>query len=197
MSAKALIIATAALAATAAAPVLAAEGPPEGDPPLRAAVMFNLVDRDGNGVIDKDEVGAVTTAILAAIDANGDGTLTKEELGDLLGRVHKGGGFGFERGAGLHHGDDDDWHGGYRSWWRMGPDDQSRPMGPPAGDTARGGPGPMMGPGTGAGPGAGMSPGAGPRMPDFASLDSNGDGVISPDEYAAAAPIVPGMGPPR
>ena len=37
-------------------------------------------------------------------------------------------------------------------------------------------------------------PPAGMGQPrDFASLDVNGDGVVSPDEFAAGAPAMPGM----
>ena len=229
MSAKTLIIATAALAASAAVlPAAAAGVPRQADRPLGAAVMFNLIDRNADGAIDKDEAGAVTAAVFAAIDANSDGKLTQDEFRTVVNRMHRNGGHGFDRGFGRggpdferggRDGDGRGWHMG-RGWPRQGEDLRGGMMGDRGGDecdTARGGPsvGPMMGPGDGPmmrpgdgsmmGPGDGpmMQPGVdqdgarGPRMPDFASVDTNGDGVISQDEFAAAAAIFPGMGPPR
>jgi hypothetical protein len=192
MTARTLMIATAALAASAAATV-----PASADPAPRhaaglmgPAVMFNLIDRNGDGIIDKDEAGVVTAAIFAALDTNSDGKLTKDELGNALRRMHMRGGPGFRDGS---RDDGSRWHMGRDGWGRWGHGPGRGMMAEPGEreDTARGGPGPMMGQGTGE---------VGPRgLPtrDFATFDTNGDGVISREEFEAAPPLFRGMGPPR
>ncbi|MEX0851910.1 MAG: EF-hand domain-containing protein, partial [Bauldia sp.] len=88
----------------------------------------------------------------------------------------------------------------------MGPHGDDGPHHQMMGPGASQGRGTMMGPGAGQGPGTMMGPGAGPglgqgpmrlQLHDFATLDANGDGVISREEFAAAAPMGPGTGPGR
>ena len=78
MSAKTLIIATAALAASTAMtlPAFAAGGdgtgpnPPAATQtvPVRAQIMFNLLDTNHDGAIDKDEFAVISTATFDALD---------------------------------------------------------------------------------------------------------------------------------
>ncbi len=184
MSPKTFLIATAALASAAAAqPALAAGGPPNGEPPLRAAIIFNLLDRNGDGTVDKDEASAVTGAIFAALDVDGNDKLTDDELRAV---GHMGPGQRFDRGR---HGDGDGprWHQG------RGAGPGHGMIGPPGDrdDTASRGPGPAMGPG-----GDNERP-LQLRLHDFASIDTDGDGVISQEEFNAVTPPFPGRGPAR
>ena len=85
MSPKTLIIAAVALTASSAAVLHAMAAAPTDAPttpastapmqpaPLRATILFNLLDRNGDGVIDQDELAALTKAVFSAVDANGDG----------------------------------------------------------------------------------------------------------------------------
>lgn len=175
MSPKTIMIATAALAMAAAAqPALAASGPQPGDPPLRAAVMFNLLDSNGDGVVDATEAAAVTTAIFATLDVNGDDKLTSDELQAAVGRMHMGP--GPRQGQRGHDG----------ARWQ--------------GRDGAGGQGPDGRPGHQFGM---MRPDAEGDRPfrlqlhDFASIDSDGDGVISQEEFDAIQPMGPGPGPAR
>ncbi len=186
MSAKTLIIAFAALAATTAmtVPSLAAGGDgtgPNGNPPainqqlpVRATVMFNLLDTNHDGAVDKDEFAAITNATFAALDDNHDGKLTVDELrgnfGPMMGQRGGRGGPDDRGGPGMHQGrwQDRDGRGGGWGQGRM---------------AFNGGPGPQRG-----GPGG---PQGGP--PNFADLDTNHDGVISQDEFQAHMPG-PGRG---
>ncbi len=200
MSAKTLIIATAMLAASTAMtlPALAAGGDgtgpngtgpgPNANPPtatqtvpVRAQIMFNLLDTNHDGSISKDEFAVISTATFDALDQNHDGKLTQDELGSRFGAMlgQRGGRGGPGMGQGRHW-QDRDGRGGPgmgqgRNW-------QDR--------DGRGGPG--MGQGRMAfngGPGNG--PQGGP--PTFADLDTNHDGVISADEFKAGMPV-PGQG---
>jgi len=182
MSVKTLMIATAALAASTAmtlpslaagpdAPGAAGANPPAAAAtmPLPATVLFNLLDTNHDGAVDKDEFTTLSNAVFAALDANNDGKLTQEELHGRIGAMlmQRGG----QVGPGMMHQGGQRWHG-------------------------RGGPGMMGRMGfDGFGPhgqqGAGNGPQGGP--PDFASLDTNGDGVISQDEFTAQPPV-PGPG---
>ena len=191
MSAKTLIIAAAALAASTAmtVPSFAAggdgtgpngtgPGPNANAPvvtktlPLRAQVLFNLLDVNHDGAVDQQEFSSLANAVFNALDKNHDCKLTPDELrGDFAGL-----GMGGRMGAMLQHGGrfgpgaPGNWqgrmgnHGGWGRWDGRGPGMMGR--------TGFNGP---------QGPGAGM-------QPDFASLDTNGDGAITPDEFAAHMP---------
>ena len=183
MSAKTLIIATAALAASTAMtlPAFAAGGDgtgPAGNPPpaatnapARPAIMFNLLDTNKDGAIDKDEYAVLSTTIFESLDTNKDGKLTQDELNSRFGAMF--GGRGGRGGPGWQDRDD-------RGGWG-------------------GGPGMGRGPGRG-GPGMGRMgfngdgpQGPGPRL-SFNDIDTNHDGVISADEFQAHLPA-PGQGP--
>jgi hypothetical protein len=201
MSAKILLVAVAALTASGAATLPASAASEPGKMPLRATVMFNLVDRNGDGSIDKDELDAVRNAIFAAIDANADGKLSKDEV-QAIGQGMRGQGMR-DRGQGRseqrpHFG----WQGGPPRDGRGSMQDGGRP---------RDGRGPMMDggprqPGPRQGmmddrqgpPPAGMmgqtgTPGQGPLAgpQGLASADQDGDGTITRDEFAVG--MLPGM----
>ncbi len=238
MHAKALIIAGAALAAAvattqplSAAPTLKSDGR------MEPSIMFNLLDRNGDGAIDKDEASALTNAIFAALDADHNGTLSEQELQGALnhmrmGRMGNGHGnandqFSFRRGPGGQPGNN--WRGNRMGPEMMEPQMAERPQirrGHPGPNGPQGpgpnmgqGPGPSMGqgpgPSMGQGPGPSMGAGPGPNGPQSASpdagqgsetgltaqrlrvfdyLDTNGDGVISKDEFAAARSPRLGLG---
>jgi hypothetical protein len=187
MSAKTLIIAAAALAASTAmtVPSFAAggdgtgpTGAGPGNPPaatqqlpVRATVMFNLLDTNHDGAVDKDEFAAITNATFAALDDNDDSKLTPDELRSHFGAMmgQRGGrGPGDRGGPGMQQG---------RNWQDR--DDRGGPMGRMA---FNGGPAQW---------GAGYGPQGGP--PSFADLDTNHDGAISQDEFQAHIPA-PGQG---
>jgi EF hand len=205
LSPKMLLIAAAALAASTAAtlPALAAApGQPDQQSqpdqvrpvPLRAQIMFNLIDRNSDGSIDQDEIAALSKAIFSAIDKDSDGKLSKDEFQQI---AEHGPGFGPEmrgpgmrgmRGPGGEGMRGPDGMGGF-FFHRGGPDGRQGQMdgGPGAGPQDR-----MMQQGYDQGA---QPPAAGGPTQDFASLDKNGDGVISPDEFAAGAPAMPGLTP--
>ncbi len=198
MSPKTMIIAAAAIAAASVVALSASAAPPA-DPaappspsapaspmhpaPLRATILFNLLDRNGDGAIDQDELAALTKAIFSAVDANGDGKITAEEFDRALPAL-AGGGQPPRMGQFMHHGQ------GFHRFGMMGPRFH-RP-----GDNRQGllendqGPGPQQQ----LGDNDAQPQIAGPQQ-DFASLDKNGDGVLSPDEFSAAAPAIPGVPP--
>ena len=216
MSAKTLLIATVALATTAltALPSVAAPsqpGPPAqagqasqpgpaGKMPLRATIMFALIDRNGDGSIQKEELDVVRDAIFASLDTNSDGQLSKDELGAIGPMFGPGRGPGPDGHDGMHRHHD---HGGQ---WQGQNDDRRGPphdrqgqMGAPwssarpAGSQRRP-PWPAARPdGSYRGGPNGDRAGKGPQ--NFASLDTNGDGVISKDEFAAKKLPLPGIGP--
>ncbi len=210
MSVKTLMIAGAVLAASAALPAAAAPAQPSPPrEPIGAAVMFNLLDRNGDGVIDKSEADAVAGAIFAAIDTNGDGSVSQQELEAALSRLHHGRGPQFGMGGPeFDRGQRDGWQrdGWRRDGWRHYGWQRGRGMYDMRGMADR----PPMTPGQasnddGAGAptdqmAANQQPG-GQAAPDsfrlriFERLDANGDGVISRDEFAAAGRMFPGMGP--
>lgn len=193
MSPKLLFAAAAAFAASAASlPAHAAPGdaaPQQSRPePLRAQIMFNLIDTNGDGAIDATEAAALQKAIFGALDANKDGKLTPDEFrkvaADFGGRDggprFRGpgmGGPGMGR-PGLHR-------PGFGWQHRGGPDGQRQGALP--GDQQ---PGPQDQLGQND---DGMQPGdaAPPQPRDFASLDKNGDGVVTPDEFAAGGLPMP------
>lgn len=195
MSAKTLIIATAMLAASTALTVPAfaaggdgtgpngngpAMGPgANGNPPVaaqttpvRAQVMFNLLDTNHDGTVDKDEYAAISVATFSALDTNHDGKLTTDEMrggfGAMLGQRGGRGGPGMGPGGKNWQDQDRDGRGGWGQG-RMG--DRHGPMG----RMAFNGRGPQGGP------------------PSFADLDTNHDGTISQDEFSAHQPP-PGQG---
>ena len=185
MSAKTLIIATALFAASTAltVPAFAAGGDgtgpngagANGNPPaatqnlpLRATVLFNLLDTNHDGSVSKDEFAVVSTATFDALDQNHDGKLTQDELSGRFGAM-----LGQRGGPGMGPGDRDG-----RGWGQGRNDD--RP-GPHAGMMGRMGFFNFNGNGPQGGP------------PTFAELDTNHDGVISADEFKANMPV-PGQG---
>jgi len=213
MSPKVLILAAALASSTALVPAFAnqptdaAASPPAanqtapGQPPvpMRDKILFNLLDRNGDGVIDQDELAALTKAVFAAADTNGDGKISADEFdkalpfgggrpGMMMGRfMHHGPGFGgpgFD-GPGFGPRFGMDGHHPQHPRWQQGQNDQGPGAGPGQfGDNQ--GPQPAdLGDDQGAQP----QP-AGPH-PDFASLDKNGDGVITPDEFQGGMPVPP------
>jgi hypothetical protein len=211
MSPKALLLAAALASSTAIVPVLADQTPATGaNPPvagttvpgqpqipLREKILFNLLDKNGDGAIDQDEFNAFAKAVFSALDANGDGKITIEELQKVM--PFAGGRPGWAMGGQfMHHGPGFgprpdrfgmDGHHGPRLDWRQGQNDQG-PAGAPAqfGDNGAqqpaGGPPPaQLGDNDPQGPDGGQ--------PSFASLDKNGDGVLTPDEFQGAAPLPP------
>ncbi len=82
---KALLITTAVLATGAVATTAVAataDGPKR--TPVGAAVMFNMLDANGDGSIDGAELATLTNAIVAAVDEDGDGALSEQELGKVM-----------------------------------------------------------------------------------------------------------------
>ena len=199
MSPKTLLVAAAVLTASAAAavpalsdtatppaatpPAAAAPMTPDHPLPFRAQILFNLVDTNGDGSIDANEFAAFEKAVFGAIDTDHDGKLTVAEFERLAGGM--GGGFGGGPG--------------------MRPAFQGKPMarfmhmrhwGP--GAPGVGGPDGQGGPLHQGMLDDGQQPGVeqGGQPQNFASLDKNGDGVITPDEFSAGAPNLLGGQPP-
>lgn len=143
--------------------------------PLRMEVFFNLLDKNADGKIDADEAATFQKAIFDAVDANHDGTLSKDEFPRFAGMGGKPG----PRDGMRMHDRDDRGPGDFRGW-------PGRP-----GGMMRDGQGPMMGP-DGKGPRFDRDGKDGrPLRPTFESLDTNHDGTLSPDEFAAGAPKPP------
>lgn len=196
MSAKTLIIATTLLAASTAltVPAFAAGGDgtgpngngtgPNGNPPaaaqtvpVRAQVMFKLLDANHDGAVDKDEFAVISTATFEALDTSHDGKLTQDELRGRFGAMigDRGGRGGPAMGPGGQNGPN-------RGGWGQGRNDDRPGPGMMGRMAFNGGPGAR---------GAGNGPQGGP--PDFADLDTNHDGAISQDEFKAGMPV-PGQG---
>ncbi|HVZ14378.1 MAG TPA: EF-hand domain-containing protein [Bauldia sp.] len=194
MSPKTLLLATAALGAVTIAAVPAfsdtttpanpptatdngAPTPPARPLPFRAQILFNLVDTNGDGSIDQTEFANFEKAVFNAIDKDHDGKLSVAEFealaGGMGGQMRPGmmGGRPMARFMMQHHG-----------WGPMRPG-----MPRPDGGAARQG---MLD--------YGQQPGAdqGTQPQNFASLDKNGDGVITPDEFTQAMPMMPNLGGP-
>jgi hypothetical protein len=66
-----------------------------------AAVIFNLVDRDGDGEIDFEEASTLFESVFVTLDADDNGKLSKDEINAALRRMHSGGREG--HGYGHHH----------------------------------------------------------------------------------------------
>jgi len=198
LSPKVLVIAAAALAAGTAitlpalSQVAAPAAPPaQGDPapalPLRATVLFNLLDRNGDGAIDQDEFNAFAKAIFSALDTNHDGKLDQQELGKVLaGMRGRMGGPGMRGPQGMMMGRGQAWgapawrggvgpgfHQRWQEWRQHQTDNGPGPQGPNARQL-------------------GDNQGNPPVPQNFAALDTNHDGVLTPDEFAAALPGGPG-----
>ncbi len=191
MSPKTMIIAAAAIAAASVAALSASAAPPA-DPttppsptapapihpaPLRATILFNLIDRNGDGAIDQDELAALNKAIFSAVDTNGDGKITADEFDRALPAFAGGGqpprmGQFTQRGPGFH---------------RFG---LTGPRFHHPGNDRQG----QLQDGQGPGPLQQFGDNDAGQPQDFASLDKNGDGVLSPDEFSAGAPV-PGVPP--
>lgn len=196
MSPKALILAAALASSTALVPAFAnqttdatASPPASAGPtvpsqppvPLRDKVLFNLLDRNGDGVIDQDELAALTKAVFAAADTNGDGKISADEFDKAVpfGR----GGPGMMMGHFMHHGPG---FGGPGFGPRFGMD--GRHPQPPRWQQGQNDHGPGGMPAQfGDNQGGQEQPGG----PNFASLDKNGDGVITPDEFRGGVPLPP------
>jgi Ca2+-binding EF-hand superfamily protein len=169
---------------------------------IRAQIMFNLVDVNGDGAIDQTEIAALQKAIFTAIDADKDGKLTQEEFRNMMS--------GGERGPRAGRGGPD----GGPGWHRHGPrgpeagprghrgDEFRNQRGGPRGEDFRGPRGgrdrhgnleeqmmPGQGPDGGRQVGAMEQDETAPR--NFASLDVNSDGAVTPDEFAKGAPVLP------
>ena len=67
-----------------------------------AAVIFNLIDGDGDGAIDLEEASTLFEAIFTTLDADDDGKLSKREINSALGRMYGGQG-----SRGYDHRDED------------------------------------------------------------------------------------------
>ncbi len=189
MSPKTILIVAAALTASAAAavpafsdtpspttpPAAGAPGPANRPLPFRAQILFNLVDTNGDGSVDQTEFAAFEKAVFSAVDKDHDGKLSVAEFEQLSGmgggQIRPGmGGHPMARFMLQRHG-----------WGPMRPG-----MTPPNGGPPRQG---MLDDSQQPGGDQGVQP------QNFASLDANGDGVITPDEFLQAmpgGPIAPG-----
>jgi Ca2+-binding EF-hand superfamily protein len=82
---KILLIGAAAVA-VAAVPAASASAA-MGKSQVSGVVMFWLLDRNGDGTIDKQEIAALRGVVFDALDLNGDGTFTKDEARETFKNV--------------------------------------------------------------------------------------------------------------
>ena len=190
MSPKTFLIAAAFASAAFALPAVAQEGqsPDQSEArpvPFRVQVLFNLVDVNSDGAIDQTETAALQRAIFGAVDADGDGKITEAEFGQIIASMGPRAG----RHGRFMHG---------------GPGRQGHFMGRgqrgdhgPRGDRPRDGRQGELMPHEGGAPmpqlGDMQMPPALEAPQNFASLDTNGDGSVSVEEFAAAAPELPAL----
>jgi hypothetical protein len=82
MSTKAFLFAAAALAGAASVTTLPATAAT--DPaPVPGTVMFWLMDRNGDGAIDRQEIEALRAVVFDSLDLDKNGSVTKEEVGNV------------------------------------------------------------------------------------------------------------------
>jgi len=86
MSPKALLVASALVASTALTATAASAASNDGKrpAPIGAAIMFNMLDQNGDGSVDATELQALTSAIIAAVDTDDDGALSESELNQIV-----------------------------------------------------------------------------------------------------------------
>lgn len=175
MFSRSLIVAAAALAASAAIS-LPATAQPNGNPPpnkeIRGTVMFWLLDRNNDGQIDRSEVDALRAVIFDAVDTDGNGSVSQEEFIAVIGNFHGPRGMRGDRGDGPRHGR-----------WEQRGDRDDGPRGHSYAE--RRGPGPQ-GRGPGHGPGKGdFAEHRGERMMDRLGIDEDG---LTKNDFVTAAP---------
>lgn len=171
-------------------------------PHMRGAVMFNLLDTDDSGTLDASEIEALTASMIETLDTDGDGELTQQEARGLF----QGHG---KPGAREHRGSRGD-----RAEFRRGPQGGK-------GDMHRGSRGDRAEYRSGPRSGQQAGQPSGPRFGDgqfqmrfaerlgidadgltqdeflkrhqdrFAALDTDGDGTITQEEFAAHMPQGP------
>jgi hypothetical protein len=79
MPTRTFLLAAGALAA-AVLPAAAATGDRS---PIRGAVMFWLLDRNGNGAIERREIEELRGVVFDVLDIDGDGNVTREEVREV------------------------------------------------------------------------------------------------------------------
>jgi Ca2+-binding EF-hand superfamily protein len=193
MFSRSLIVAAAALAASAAislpataqpngAPAPGPKAGPNGSPPpnkeIRGTVIFWLLDRNNDGQIDRSEVDALRAVIFDAVDTDGNGTVSQEEFIAVLGNFHGPRGMRGDRDDGPRHGR-----------WQQRGDRGDGPRGRGYAEQGRG-PGPHHGHWEGRGPGPGPGKGdfaerRGERMMDRLGIDEDG---LTKNDFVTAAP---------
>jgi hypothetical protein len=181
MFSRSLIMAAAALAASAAISLPATAQPndapppgpnagPNGNPPpnkeIRGTVMFWLLDRNNDGQIDRSEVDALRAVIFDTVDTDGNGTVSQEEFIAVIGNFRGSRDMRGDRGDGPRHG----------RWHQRGD----------RGD----GPGPQHGRWEGRGPGHGPGKGdfagrRGEQMMDRLGIDEDG---LTKNDFVTTAP---------
>jgi len=181
-----------------------ANTPPRGPLGGPGAVMFNLLDENGDGALDATEIEALAAAIVETADTNGDGKITRDEVGGVMGafgqfgqrggeRGHRGGHEGGQYGQGQQFGQGEGRMGGHHNHPQRGQQfGQAQPgQGPMGGQYGQGpqGQGPMggqygQGP-QGQGPmlGGGFRDGLGARFAERLGIDEDG---LTKDEFVTA-----------